>query len=133
MIIGFETYSRKAREEYEKYESIARAEYLGYVHSVQSIWGLDSTVVGTPSVWIDYDDDYHSRFVVDFASGEVDVEVALDEAADTASATERLSSAVEAMLLSRGTTCPYSSRVDVSEPLTVQPVLTGLVDFSPYL
>ena len=36
------------------------------------------------------------------------------------------------MLSSRGSTCPYESSVDVSEPLSSAPVLDGLVDFSAY-
>lgn len=135
-LIGeFDQYSQKAREDYEKYEAQARADYFQYVKSIQSVWGTDTLVDNTRTEWVEYADNFRSRSVVDFEHGDISVEIALDEveSMDTLLVTNKLAAAIENMLNSRGTTCSYSSSVDISEPLTAKPILEGLIDYSPYL
>lgn len=71
-----------------------------------------------------------SRSIVDFDSGNITVEVIIPD--DGTPEEALLADAVERLLNSRGSTCPYPSTVDVSEPLTTNPILDGIVDFSGY-
>ncbi len=134
-VSSFEAYSDAMLAEYKAYEEKARADYMRYASSVREVWGGGDTIVdNTPTEWVEYGKDFRSRSVVDFDKGEITVEVALEEteAEDAAIVETRLSAAIATLLDSRGSTCPYASAVDVSEALTVRPVLEGLVDFSAY-
>ena len=133
-IADFEAYSKKAREEYEKYEAQARADYSRYTRSIKQTWGGDSIVDNTPTQWVEYSNDYQNRSIVNFDKGKILVEVALEDGntMDSATINACLAVAIERMLNSQGSTCPYPSSVDVSKPLTNNPVLDGLVDFSMY-
>lgn len=133
VVENFEHFSEEARKEYERYEQQMRREYLGYVESIKKVWGND-TVMDTKNRMVEYGDDYKSRSIVDFEEGNVVVEVAFDDIQDCDSAEidRRLVAAVEKILESRGTTCPYKSKVDESLPITERPILEGLVDLSRY-
>ncbi len=130
----FDEYAQKVLEEYKRYEAQAKAEYAGYVKSIKRTWGTDSVLDNTKTKWVEYGDDYKNRSIVDFDSGSIVVEVALDdsEAQDEAVVDNKLAAAIEQMLNSRGSSCPYPSKVDASVPLTNKPVLDGLVDLSGY-
>lgn len=130
----FERDVAQMRTDFEVYEAKARADYERYVQSVKSVWGGDTIVDNTKKVWVEYGTDCRSRSIVDFEKGGIEVEVAVDESEkqDSSLVNTRLAMAVQKMLESRGSTCPYPSSVDVSEPLTEKPILDGLVDFSKF-
>lgn len=130
----FEQHRQQALEEYEAYRKQAQKEYADYVKSIDAVWGKDGFVDDTPKDWVEYSDDFRSRSIVDFENGLATVEVALDEAESNKKqiVDERLTATIEKMLTSKGTTCPYESKVDVSQPLTKKPILDGLVDLTPY-
>lgn len=137
MVSEFHSYAREAEEEYQAYVAQCEAEFQRYAHKVRKVWGVDSLggiVEDTPHEWVEYGRHYKSRSRVNFETGRVLVEVALDpaEARDSVKRTERLAEAVEQLLESRGSSCPYESRHDRNEPLTSQPVLQGLLDISSY-
>ena len=133
-VSNFEQYSEEARDEYLRYEEKMRAEYNNYVSNITQIWGKDSIIDDTPTKWVEYSDDYKARSIVDFDKGDIIVEIAFDDIHkyDSAQIERRLEKAIEKMLSSRGSTCPYKSTVDISEYLTVAPILEGLVDLSGY-
>ncbi len=133
-IENFEEFSEEARKEYERYEQQMRKEYFDYVKSIKNIWGNDTIVDDTKSEWVEYSEDYKSRSVVNFETGEILIEVAFDDIQkyDSAAIDQRISAVIEKMLESRGSTCPYSSKVDVNEYLTKRPILEGLIDLSKY-
>lgn len=110
-IADFEAYSKKAREEYEKYEAQARADYSRYTRSIKQTWGGDSIVDNTPTQWVEYSNDYQNRSIVNFDKGKILVEVALEDGntMDSATINARLAVAIERMLNSQGSTCPYPS------------------------
>lgn len=126
----FEAYSQQAYEDYMAYERQARQEFEAYVNSINAVWG--DTLTDTQKEWVSYSDDRSERSVVDFETGRIDVEVALDEGASEEEVKSRLQQAVEQLLNNRGTTCPYNSKVDASNPIAKQPILEGLLDLSPY-
>lgn len=132
--LQFEKDVEQMRADFEAYEAQARADYARYVESIKGIWGGDSIVDNTKRVWVEYDKDFLSRSIVDFEHGNIEVEVAIneDEAKDSSLVNFRLAEAIERMLNSRGSTCPYPSSVDVSSPLTEKPILEGLIDFSKF-
>lgn len=131
---NFEKFSEEAREEYEKYEQQMRKEYFDYVNSIKTVWGNDSTIDDTKNEWVEYSDDYHSRSVVDFETGDILVEVAFDDIQkyDSTEIDRRISAAIEKMLESRGSSCPYASKVDKNQYLSERPILEGLIDLSKY-
>ncbi|MBO5677346.1 MAG: DUF3393 domain-containing protein [Bacteroidaceae bacterium] len=126
----FEAYSQQAYEDYMAYERQARQEFEAYVNSINAVWG--DTLTDTQKEWVSYSDDRSERSVVDFETGRIDVEVALDEGASEEEVKSRLQQAVEQLLNNRGTTCPYKSEVDASNPIAKQPILEGLLDLTPY-
>lgn len=128
----FNAYRDSVVQDYEKYEATLKEEFDGYVKSISMIWGLDSALTDSPTRWVEYGDDFLSRSVVDFDRGTVDIEVAVDEVADNSIVTQQLTDAVERMMTSRGSTCPWTSKVEQSSPITQAPVMDGLLDFSPY-
>lgn len=128
----FNAYRDSVVQDYEAYEAQLKQEFDAYVGSIAMVWGTDSVLTDTPTRWVEYGDDYNSRSVVDFDKGIVDVEVAVDEDADLETINRQLSAAVERMMTSQGTTCPWDSKVEKSSPITLQPVMDGLLDFSSY-
>ncbi|MBQ2779556.1 MAG: DUF3393 domain-containing protein [Bacteroidaceae bacterium] len=131
---AFAKMAEEARKEYERYEQQMRKEYLDYVKSVKKVWGNDTIIDDTKSEWVEYSDDYQSRSIVNFETGDILIEVAFDDIQryDSAEIDRRIAQTIEKMLDSRGTTCPYSSKVDINQFLTQRPILEGLVDLSKY-
>jgi len=127
----FELDAAQIRADFEVYEAQARADYFRYTDSIKSIWGGDTIIDNTPKIWVEYAKDFQSRSIVDFENGSVSVETAIDavEIDDTTFINARLTEAVENLLNSRGSTCPYSSSVDPSLPLTKNPIMDGLIDW----
>lgn len=130
----FEKYSEEARAEYERYEKEMRAEYFNYISSIKNVWGEDSILDDTKTEWVEYSDDYNARSIVDFDNGDITVQIVLEDIHyyDSLEIDRRLSAAIEKMLESRGTTCPYNSKADKREHLTNAPILDNLVDLSTY-
>ena len=128
-ITEFEEYSRQALEEYNEYSRQAAEDYAAYVQSIKTAWG-GVFIDDTPTEWVEYGENLLSRSIVDFDSGNITVEVIIPD--DGTPEETLLADAVERLLNSRGSTCPYPSTVDVSEPLTASPILDGIVDFSGY-
>lgn len=117
---------------YEAYEEELKNEFNGYVRSISMVWGLDSALTDTPTRWVEYSDDFRSRSIVDFDRGVVGIEVAVDGNASAEDVNGKLSEAVERMMTSRGSTCPWPSKVEKSHPITQKPIMDGLLDFSQY-
>lgn len=128
----FNAYRDSVVQDYEKYEAQLKEEFDGYVKSIELVWGIDSPLIDTPTRWVEYSDDFGSRSVVDFENGTVEIEVAVDETADEETVTRKMDEAVERLMTSRGSTCPWPSRVEQSRPITERPVMDGLLDFSQY-
>lgn len=130
----FDQHRKDAIEKYESYRKQALKEYADYVRSIDKVWGKENFADDTKKDWVEYSNDLRSRSIVDFENGTATVEVALNEneADDKKVVNEKLASAIEQLLTSKGTTCPYESKVDVSRPLTKKPILDGLVDLTPY-
>lgn len=130
----FESEANQMRTEFEEYAAQATAEYEQYVKSITNIWGTDTLITDTKTEWVEYTPNKLSRSIVNFESGEITVEIVVDsdKLKDSAFINSQMSRAIEYMLNSRGSTCPYPSKVETSEPLTVNPVLDNLVDFSKY-
>ncbi len=130
----FNKYHDKLMEEYNEYLKVAHAEFEAYKQSISRVWGADDVLTGTQTKWVEYSDDFEKRSVVDFEEGTVTVEVAveLENFTDSTVVNELMAEAVADLLESRGSTCPYDSEVDDSEPLTEEPILDGVVDLSPY-
>lgn len=126
----FRKYSQQAIDQFNEYSRQAAKDYELYLESIAEIWGINGILDDTPTEWVEYGKDFKSRSVVDFDSGMITVEVILPD--DDTSEEELLTAAIGRLLSSRGSTCPYASSVDISEPLTTRPILEGIVDFSGY-
>ena len=128
----YNQYAQKVKEEYEKYEAQARADYMNYVKRVQTVWGSDSMIDNTKHTWVEYGPNMTDRSVVNFETGEIEIEVVVDEGSTEAETNKALEKAVTRLLESRGSTCPYPSSVDESKPITKEPILNDLVDLTSY-
>ena len=106
----FREYSRSAMDEYNAYVRQAAKDFAEYTQSIQSVWGDEGTALDTPTEWVEYSDDFRSRSIVDFDSGDIIVEVMLAD--DAGMSDSLLEETVRRMLESRGSTCPYNSSVD---------------------
>lgn len=128
----FNAYRDSVVQDYEKYEAQLKEEFDGYVRSIELVWGTDSALIDTPTRWVEYSKDFGSRSIVDFESGTVEIEIAVDETASEETVTQKMDEAVERLMISRGSTCPWASSVERSLPITQKPVLDGLLDLSLY-
>lgn len=130
----FNEFREKAVKEYDEYAKAMYAEYMEYVSSIKDMWGEENVAEDTKTEWVEYGKDLKSRSVVDFENGKIDVEILLDNENenDPAIVNQRLTTAIKDLLESRGTTCPYDSKVDKQQPLSQTPILEGIVDFSNY-
>ena len=132
--LQFQQDAGRMRAEFEAYEAKALKEYEEYINSIKMIWGTDTAITDTKTEWVEYSPDMKQRSIVNFENGEVTVEIAVDpdKKGDSNYINALMAQAIERMLTSRGSTCPYPSEVDKSEPITVEPILENLVDLSPY-
>ncbi len=129
----FNDYVGKAFDEYFSYLELAKAEFEAYDYRIKQTWGGYAAAESGPAVWVEYGPDNQDRSIVDFENGDVTVEVIVpDDVTDEAEIDSIVAAAVGRLLSSRGSTCPYPSAVDKSEPLTVEPVMDGLIDMSSY-
>lgn len=129
----FTKYAEAAKDTYKEYEKQALAEFSNYVKSIEAVWGNDVRT-DTRTEWVEYNSDRTGRSIVDFDSGDITVQVKMNrtEAEDSAAVTTRLTEAVRQLLESKGSSCPYTSAVDVSVPIAQKPILDGIVDLSKY-
>lgn len=128
----FEQYADSVKKAYNDYIEKATAEFNIYKNNIQKVWGGDSIVLDSKYEWVEYSDDFLSRSIVNFEKGNALVEVAVDPDADQEEIDNKLTEAIYKLMTSRGSTCPYSSQVDQSKPITQNPVLDGLLDLSDY-
>ncbi len=137
MVSGFEAYAQEAEQAYRRDAARLEEEYRRFVRQVGRVWGTDSlgqVMSDTKHEWVEYGKHYKSRSRVNFETGRVVVEVALDpkEAKDSLKQTQRLAEAVQQLLESRGSLTPYDASGERGEALATQPILQGLLDLSPY-
>ncbi len=132
----FEREAGNMRAEFLAYEAKAMAEYEEYLNSIKKIWGSgeNQVLADTKTKWVEYSPNMQQRSIVDFETGEVLVEIAVDpsQSKDSTQINNLMAQAIERMLSSRGSTCPYPSSVDKAEPITAQPILENLIDLSQY-
>ena len=137
MVSGFEQYAREVEEEYHRRVARMEEQHRHFAKQVSEVWGTDSLgqiVEDTKHEWVEYGKHYKSRSRVNFETGRVVVEVALDpkEEGDSVKQAERLAEAVQQLLESRGSSAPYDPKRGHGEALTAQPILQGLLDLSAY-
>lgn len=129
-IRDFEAYRDSSYEAYARYEQQAREEFAKYVSSIQEVWG--DTLTDSKTEWVAYSADRKERSIVDFETGQIQVEVALDKDENEGEVRRKLEEAVVRLLENRGSTLPFNDKEAASHPLTHQPILDNLLDLSPY-
>lgn len=127
-------YMKDAQAEYEAYEKARKAEYEAFCAQVKKMWGKNQYVESTQKDWVEYSDDLSSRSIVDFANGQVKVEIVVDDKdmRDTATINRRLEAAVSDLLVSKGKSVDYKSEVDSQKPLADQSLLGNQIDLKKY-
>lgn len=130
----FDAYSDSAFADYEAYVAAKKAEYDAFCERVKATWGGDSVLESTPKIWVEYSEDYTVRNIVNFETGEVQVEVVIDDskANDSTYVQGKLEEAVNQLLTSKGTTNEYPSQITPPVPILSTPVMEGLIDLSKY-
>lgn len=129
---SFESYVDSVKNAYYDYVAKATAEFNIYKNSIQDVWGGDSIVLDSKYEWVEYNNNFLSRSVVNFQKGNAQIGVIVDQNASQEEIDEKLTEAIYNLITSRGSTCPYRSQVDQSRPITQNPIMDGLLDLSGY-
>lgn len=103
---------------YLEYEARLFEEYQQFREEVMRTWGDSVVVESTRKEWVEYSDDRMSRTSVNWESGEVYVEVLVDQDADDQYVRSKLAKAVSDLLSEKGN--------------TDSPLLEGQIDLTPY-
>jgi membrane-bound lytic murein transglycosylase C len=120
----FEDYRAEITAEYDAWVRADSLAFESFRREIEAKWG---TFEGsTDKDWVEYSNDRDTRTVVDFERGEARVEVLLtpeEAAGDPQAALDRLESAVQDLVVDRGTTLDYEVLDEKPEPLGPEPVL----------
>ncbi len=116
--------------EYDALQRNIDAEYEQFKQEVAGIWGEKSATVSDRYRWVEYDEDHRSRSIVDFESGEVDIELVLsdDELRDEAKVEAKVVELVERLAASKGSTVAYDSKYIEKQELSQSPIMDGIID-----
>ncbi|NPA40524.1 MAG: DUF3393 domain-containing protein [Thermodesulfobacteria bacterium] len=69
----FYQYKKRLEEEFKEYKRIVEEEFKRYKEEIKKVWG--TAEITTRKKWVEYDEGYKIRKVVDFSKGEVEISV----------------------------------------------------------
>lgn len=121
-----------ALADYLQFEAELFDEYEAFRNEVMGLWGDTKAVESSRKKWVQYSDDKTSRTSVNWETGEVYVEVLVDESEDEAVVRQKLEEAVGGLIISRGSTNGFGSKILPDKPVSDKPILEGMIDLSRY-
>lgn len=107
------------------------AEYGDFKRQVGSMWGEgDEATVSDRYRWVEYGEDRKSRSVVNFESGEMEVELLLtdDELGDEALLAAKIEEAISRLSTSKGSSIEYESQYIPREEISDVPIMDEIID-----
>ncbi len=116
--------------EYDAIQVKIDAEYDGFKREVSDVWGEPDATVSDRYRWVEYGDDKKSRSIVDFESGEVEIELLLtdEEIADTSLVEAKMEEAIQKLTTSKGKSVEYDSDYIPKEELSQSPIMDEIFD-----
>ncbi|MFI3301722.1 MAG: murein transglycosylase domain-containing protein [Rikenellaceae bacterium] len=125
----FNSFSDSLEVSYDNYTKKLEAEFAQFEKMLEDKWGKDCVEISDRYKWVEYDDDYKSRSVVDFEKGEAKVEIVVTdkELADKAAIERKLTSSMSKLLSSRARTVEYKSQYIPQEPIAKTPIATNII------
>ncbi len=123
----FDQFSEEVNRQWEAYERANAEAFESFKKEIEGIWGEGNLVISTQKEWVEYNEDYTTRSIVDFQADEATLEIILtpDEAENSQLVQQKLAEAVKEMAVNKGKTVDYATEFEKPEPLSDEPVLKG--------
>jgi len=136
--LTFEEYKNQQNAKYKQYTESVTLELEKYMleeqrgieklrQEIEDYWGANDFKLSNKKDWVEYSKDKKTRTDVDFENGSAKVEVLLDpeEANDPDKVKEKLKTAIEGLIVSKGKTKDYETESEKPKELLEIPVLDG--------
>jgi len=136
--LTFEEYKKQQDAKYKQYTESVTLELEKYMleeqqgieklrQEIEDYWGSNDFKLSNKKDWVEYSKDKKTRTDVDFENGSAKVEVLLDpeEANDPDKVKEKLKTAIEGLIVSKGKTKDYETESEKPKELLEIPVLDG--------
>ncbi len=126
----YDTSVAQMEAEYDALQAKIEAEHAAFTKEICKEWGEKSAMESDQHRWVEYAQDKRSRSMVDFESGEVEIELLLsdEELSDKSLVDAKVEQAVSKLLSSKGTTVDYDSRYIAKEELSRTPIMDDILD-----
>ncbi len=111
---------------YQAQQDALMAQHDKFRDDITAKWSDTTAVESGKKLWVEYNDNLNSRSIVDFESGEVEVEVLLPSDASEATIEQKLEEAMARALTSRGRSSEYESQFGA--PISSLPILGQQID-----
>ena len=134
--LTFEEYKKQQDAKYKQYTESVTLELEKYMleeqrgieklrQEIEDYWGSNDFKLSNKKDWVEYSEDKKTRTDVDFENGSAKVEVLLDpeEANDPDKVKEKLKTAIEGLIVSKGKTKDYETESEKPKELLETPVL----------
>ena len=130
----FERFSDSIDTAYDEYVQKLEVEYAAFEKGLEQTWGKGNVLKSDRYNWVEYDNDYKSRSIVDFKNGDVKIEVALtdDEVKNKEIVDQRLIESIERLLSSKAKTVEYKSNYIPQTTISSTPIIEDIVDPKKY-
>lgn len=136
--LSFEEYKKQQNAQYNQYVESVTLELEEYMleeqrgieklrKEIEDYWGANGFKVSSKKDWVEYSEDKKTRTDVDFEEGLAKVEILLDpeEAKNPDKVKEKLKTAIEGLVVSKGKTKDYETESEKPKELLETPVLDG--------
>ncbi len=115
---------------YDLLQSQIEEEYSQFKRDVCDTWGEEVATVGDRYRWVEYGDDKLSRSIVDFESGEVEIELLLsdEELKDEALVESKVRESMSRLCSSKGSSVEYDSKYVERVEMSSKPIMDEIYD-----
>ena len=115
----------KMQKEYEDYVKAEQEAYNKFLKEREEKWGKGNVKESTQTDWVEYSKDGNSRSTVDFEKGEATIEIIQEKGQKVDK--KEIEKKLKALIVNKGTTKDYDSKVEKAVPLQEKPVLENQV------
>ena len=116
---------KKLQKEYEDYVKAEKEAYDKFVKERELVWGKGNVKESTQKDWVEYTDNGNTRSTVDFENGEATIEIVQEPNKPVDK--KEIEKKLKFLLINKGKTKDYDSKVEKAVPLQEKPVLENQV------
>lgn len=116
---------KKLQKEYEDYVKAEKEAYDKFVRERELVWGKGNVKESTQKDWVEYTDNGNTRSTVDFETGEATIEIVQEPNKPVDK--KEIEKKLKFLLINKGKTKDYDSKVEKAVPLQEKPVLENQV------